>query len=65
MEELGGMTAELRHLFAAKEERRKELARLPFPKKVEAVVKLQEMAAAILRTRGKMVHVWQIDQVSE
>ena len=62
MEELDGMTAELKHLLAAKEERRKELARLPFPQKVEAVVRLQEMAAGILRGRGKTVRVWPLDQ---
>jgi hypothetical protein len=63
MEELDGMTVELKQLFAAKEERRRELARLPFPQKVEAVVKLQEMAAAILRARGKIVRPWQIKPV--
>ena len=64
MEELDGMTAELARVFAAKQARREELARLPFPKKVKGVVKLQEMAAPILRSRGKIVRVWQVDEGS-
>jgi hypothetical protein len=58
MENLDGMTPELARVFAAKEERRKALARLPFPEKVEAVIRLQEMAAPILRARGKDVRPW-------
>lgn len=63
MEELDGMTAELKQLLAAKEQRRKVLARLPFPKKVEGVVRLQEMAATILRGRGKTVRVWPLHEL--
>jgi hypothetical protein len=58
MESLDGMTDELARVFAAKEQRRKALARLPFPEKVRAVIKLQEMAATILRARGKSVQPW-------
>jgi len=58
MESLDGMTDELARVFAAKEQRRKALARLPFPEKVRAVIKLQEMAATILRARGKSVKPW-------
>jgi hypothetical protein len=58
MESLDGMTDELTRVFAAKEQRRKALARLSFPEKVQAVIKLQEMAAPILRARGKMVQPW-------
>jgi hypothetical protein len=58
MEKLDGVTAEIARIFAAKEERRKALARLPFPEKVQAVIRLQEMAAPILRARGKMVQPW-------
>lgn len=49
---------EIAKLFAAKEARRHKLARLPFPEKVRIVVRLQEMAAPVLRARGKTVHVW-------
>jgi hypothetical protein len=65
MENLDGMTPELARVFAAKEERRKALARLPFPAKVEAVIKLQQMAAPILRTRGKVAQPWTISATSE
>lgn len=47
-------------LFAAKEARRRELAALPFPEKVHAVVRMQQMVAPILRARGKDVRVWTI-----
>ena len=40
----------------------KALARLPFPEKVQAVIRLQEMAAPILRARGKMVQAWSESQ---
>lgn len=60
MEELDGMTPELRRVLVAKQERREELARLPFPKKVEVVIQLQQMVAPILRERGKIVRVWQV-----
>ena len=42
-----GVNAEVTRIFAAKEKRRHELARLPFPEKA-AVNPLQEMAATIL-----------------
>ncbi len=58
MEELGGMTVELRRVLAAKEARRKELSRLSYPEKVRAVIKLQEMAAPLWRGRGKLVQPW-------
>ena len=53
---------EIARLFAAKEARRHKLAALPFPEKVRVVVRLQEMAAPVLRARGKKVRVWQIDE---
>jgi hypothetical protein len=51
---------EVAKIFAAKEERRHKLAHLPFPEKVRAVIQLQEMAAVILRARGKVVEPWPI-----
>lgn len=53
-----GLTPEIARLFAAKEERRRKLAALPFPEKVRAVVCMQEMAAPLLRSRGRQVRVW-------
>ncbi len=62
MEALGdGISAEVARIFTAKQERRQDLARLPYPEKVRAIIQLQEMAATILRAlraRGKMVRPW-------
>jgi hypothetical protein len=58
MEALDDVTAEVTRIFAAKEQRRRDLARLPFPEKVRTVIQLQEMAATILRARGKTVRPW-------
>jgi hypothetical protein len=58
MEALDGISAEVARIFAAKQERRHDLARLPFPEKVQAVIELQKLAATILRARGKVVKPW-------
>jgi hypothetical protein len=58
MERVDGVTPELAKIFAGKEQRRQELARLPFPEKVQAVMRLQEMTATILRARGKLIWPW-------
>jgi hypothetical protein len=52
---------EIARLLAAKEARRYKLARLPFVEKVRAVMRLQEMAAPVLRARGRTVRVWKLD----
>ena len=61
MDALDGVSAEVARIFAAKEQRRQALARLPFPEKVRAVIQLQEIAATILRARGKHVRPWRIE----
>ena len=61
MDGMDKLEPELAELLAAKENRRHELAALSFPQKVAAVVKLQEMAAPILRARGKLVEPWRLD----
>ncbi len=58
------VTPEVAKIFAAKEERRRALARLAFPEKVQAVMQLQQVAAAILRARGKRVHAWEQSSLS-
>jgi hypothetical protein len=63
MEALDGVSAEIARIFAAKEQRRHALARLPFPEKVRAVIELQKMAATILRARGKMVRPWNVSAI--
>ena len=49
---------EIQRLFDAKQCRRIELDRLPFPKKVQIVIQLQKWAAPLIRARGKNVYVW-------
>jgi hypothetical protein len=48
-------------LFAANEVRRHKLGALPYPEKVRAVLRLQEMVAPVLRARGIKVRVWNLD----
>jgi len=65
MEVVDGVNAEVARIFAAKEQRRQALARLPFPEKVRAVIELQKMAATILLARGKVVRPWNVSIASE
>ena len=55
------LKSDIARLFAAKEARRHKLAALPFPEKVRAVVRLQKMAAPLLREKGKKVRVWSME----
>lgn len=55
---------ELIRLLAGKEARRHRLARLPIEEKIRAVIRLQELAAPILRQRGRAVRPWQFENVS-
>jgi len=59
------VSPEVARIFAAKEQRRQALARLPFAEKVRAVIELQKMAATILRARGKMVRPWNVSATNE
>ena len=58
---MDALTPEIARLFAAKEARRHELAAWSFPEKVRAVVRLQRIAAPLLRARGRRVRVWPAD----
>ncbi len=58
MEALDGVSPEIARIFAAKEQRRQDLARLPYPEKVQVVIELQKLAATILRARGNIVKPW-------
>ncbi len=62
MEAMDTLKPEIARLFAAKEARRHKLAALPFAEKVRIVVRLQEMAAPVLRARGIKVRVWNTDE---
>jgi hypothetical protein len=59
---MDNLKPEVARLIAAKEKRRRQLARLPFPEKVRAVVQLQRMAAPLLRQRGRHVRVWELEK---
>lgn len=52
------LTPEISRLLDAKAARRRDLARLPYPEKVRIVMRLQAMAAPVLRARGRNVRVW-------
>lgn len=52
------MTPELQRILAAKERRRRELAALSFPEKIEIVIALQQMAAPMERQKGRTGRVW-------
>ena len=58
MEAMDDVNPEIIRLFAAKELRRHRLAALPFPEKVRAVVRLQEMVAPVMCARGREVRTW-------
>lgn len=47
-------------VFLAKKERRQQLAQLSYPEKVKIVIRLQEMAAPLLRSQGKKIRVWRM-----
>ena len=47
-------------VFAAKAAHRKRLAALPVPKKVRILVRMQEMAAPLLKAQGRKAVVWKI-----
>lgn len=63
MEPVDDLNPEVVRLFEAKAARRHKLAGLSFAQKVRAVVRLQEMAAPLLRGRGKQMRVWQSDDL--
>lgn len=54
----GTLTPEVDRLLRSKADRRRRLARLPYPEKVRMVVRLQEMAAPLARAKGREVRVW-------
>ena len=60
MEAMDELRPEIALLIAAKEERRKKLAALPYPEKVRMVVEMQRMVEPILRRRGRSVRVWRL-----
>ena len=61
MDSVDNLTPEIARLFAAKQRRRHRLAALPFHEKVRLVVQLQQMAAPVMRARGRPVRVWPLE----
>ncbi|HOJ04285.1 MAG TPA: hypothetical protein PK916_09805 [Bacteroidota bacterium] len=59
------MNLDLQRIFTAKQERRQALAKLPIEEKVRILVKLQTVAAPLLRARGKAVYIWKLDDTPE
>lgn len=53
---------DLKQILDGKQRRRLELARLPIEEKLRAVVRLQELAAPIVRQRGKVVRCWKLEE---
>ena len=65
MEAMDKLNPEIARLFAAKQARRRQLARMSFPDKVKAVVQLQRMAAPLLRQQGRQVRAWDLAEMTE
>ena len=49
-------------VFGAKRAHRKRMAKLPIHEKIRILVRMQKMAAPILKDRGKDVRVWRIGE---
>jgi hypothetical protein len=60
---MDSLNPSIKKLILAKEVRRRDLARLPYPEKVKIVVELQKMAAPLLQARGQQVHPWKVDEI--
>jgi hypothetical protein len=61
MNKVTPLKPEIVRLVDAHENRRKQLAALPFPEKVRMVIQMQQMVAPIRRARGRSVRVWPAD----
>ncbi|MBD3242262.1 MAG: hypothetical protein GF331_16840 [Chitinivibrionales bacterium] len=57
---MDSLTPEFDRLIKAKQERRRRLARLPYPEKVRILVKMQRMAYPLAATRNPRACVWKI-----
>jgi hypothetical protein len=62
---MDGLNPEIERLFRAKEQRRARLAAMPFHEKVQVVVQMQKMAAPLLRGRGLLVRIWELEPLEE
>jgi hypothetical protein len=55
---MDSLNPSIEKLILAKEVRRRDLARLPYPEKIKIVVELQKMAAPLLQAQGRKVQPW-------
>jgi len=62
---MDAMNPDLQRILAAKQARRRALAKLPIEEKVRILIKLQAIAAPLLRARGKTVYIWKLDDTPE
>lgn len=59
---MDNMSPLLERALKAKEQRRKQLARLPYPEKVRILIQMQRMAAPLKANRDPRACVWRIAQ---
>ncbi len=55
------MYSEMEKILALKKARRQWLAALSFPEKIRILVRMQAMAAAIQRAKGRTVRPWPLE----
>ena len=60
MEGMEDVPPKIIKLFAAKEQRRRGLAAMTWPEKVEAIIKLQEAVVPLMRERNSRACVWRL-----
>ena len=58
---MDGTIKTIEEIAAAKAERQRERAKLPFPEKIRILVRLQRRRAPIVRARGGNPRVWRIE----
>ena len=54
------MKTAMEKVLAAKAARRRRLAALPVPEKIKILVRMQKMAAPLLKAQGREAFVWKI-----
>jgi len=65
MEGMDDVPPEISKLFAAKEARRRDLAAMTWPEKVEAIIKLQKAVVPLIRERNSRACIWQLQYKTE
>ncbi|MBD3322034.1 MAG: hypothetical protein GF350_13130 [Chitinivibrionales bacterium] len=60
MERMDNLKNVAEELFIRKQHRRKQLAAMPWPEKVKAIVQMQRMVYPIVKDRNKRACIWKI-----